>query len=264
MQFTQIRASSAFLFVSALALTSVASAQGYKPIVDHVHLAAPDPGAAVAWYQKYFGGQTMAEAADRLLLGDVRIIFSKRDNALPSQGAAVDHIGFSVANLDAAMKAFESGGVKIVTPARDVPGLFPLAFIEDPWGTRIEVVQDSAGVGVHHLHLRGTDPVAMLAWYSAQFGGRVDKLKGRIDGIDMSGVWILAQRGEAVPSQGHSIDHIGFRPLNVDAAVTELKTRNVKVTTEPRPLTFANGVTARIAFAEAPDGVRIELVQRPE
>ena len=264
MQFAQIRASSAFLFVSLLTLPSVASAQGYKPIVDHVHLAAPDPGAAVAWYQKYFGGQTMAEAADRLLLGDVRIIFSKRDNALPSQGAAVDHIGFSVANLDAAMKAFESGGVKIVTPARDVPGLFPLAFIEDPWGTRIEVVQDSAGVGVHHLHLRGTDPVAMLAWYSAQFGGRVDKLKGRIDGIDMSGVWILAQRGEAVPSQGHSIDHIGFRPINVDAAVAELKTRNVKVTTEPRPLTFANGVTARIAFAEAPDGVRIELVQRPE
>ena len=75
---------------------------------------------------------------------------------------------------------------------------------------------------------------------------------------------VLAQRGEAVPSQGHSIDHIGFRPLNVDAAVAELKTKNVKITTEPRPVTFANGVTARIAFAEAPDGVRLELVQRPE
>jgi predicted enzyme related to lactoylglutathione lyase len=264
MKFAHMRASSALCLLCALTLPSVSSAQGYKPIVDHVHLAAPDPAAAVAWYQKYFGGQTMAEAADRLLLGDVRVIFSKRDNALPSQGSAVDHIGFSVADLDGAMKAFQSGGVKIVTPARDVPGLFPLAFIEDPWGTRIEVVQDSAGVGVHHLHLRGMDPTAMLAWYSAQFGGRVDKLKGRIEGIDMSGVWILVQRGEAVPSQGHSIDHIGFRPINVDAAVAELKTRNVKVTTEPRPLTFANGVTARIAFAEAPDGVRIELVQRPE
>ena len=104
----------------------------------------------------------------------------------------------------------------------------------------------------------------MLAWYAAQFGGKVDKLKGRIDGINMSGVWILFQTGEAVPSQGHSIDHLGFRPLDVDAAVVELKKQNVKVTTEPRPLTFANGVTARIAFAEAPDGVRIELVQRPE
>ena len=80
----------------------------------------------------------------------------------------------------------------------------------------------------------------------------------------MSGVWILAQRGESVPSQGHSIDHVGFRPLNVDASVAELKTRNVKITTEPRPLTFVNGTTVRLAFVEGSDGVRIELVQRPE
>jgi catechol 2,3-dioxygenase-like lactoylglutathione lyase family enzyme len=259
-----IRRSSLFVVLCTVAFGSVASAQSYRPIVDHIHLAAPDPPAAVAWYQKYFGGQTMAEGTDRFLLGDVRVIFSKREKTLPSQGSAVDHIGFSVANLDTTMKAFESDGVKVVTPARDVPGLFPLAFIEDPWGTRIEVVQDSAQLGVHHLHLRGTDPAAMLAWYATQFGGRVGKLKDRIDGIDMSGVWILVQRGEAVPTQGHSIDHIGFRPINVDASVAELKARNVKITTEPRPLSFPNGVTVRLAFAEAPDGVRIELVQRPD
>ena len=192
----------AWLLLLAMAYGSVASAQGYRPIVDHIHLAAPDPPAAVKWYQKYFGGQTMAEGTDRFLLGDVRVIFSKRESALPSQGSAVDHIGFSVANLDEAMKAFQADGVKIVTPARDVPGLFPLAFIEDPWGTRIEVVQDSAKLGVHHLHLRGADPAAMLAWYSAQFGGRVAKLKDRIDGIDLSGVWLLVQRGDAVPISG--------------------------------------------------------------
>jgi len=251
-------------FLCALMCASIASAQGYRPIVDHIHLSAPDPPAAVAWYQKYFGGKMMPEGTDRLLVGDVRVIFSKREKTLPSQGSAVDHIGFSVANLDAAMKAFESDGVKVVTPPRDVPGLFPLAFVEDPWGTKIEVVQDSAGIGVHHLHLRGADPAAMLAWYAAQFGGRVGKLKDRIDGIDMSGVWILVQRGDAVPTQGHSIDHIGFRPIDVDAAVAELKTRGVQITTEPRPLSFPNGVTVRLAFVLAPDGVRIELVQRPE
>src|SRR5687768_10741245 len=117
-----------FVFLCTFAVASIASAQGYRPIVDHIHLAAPDPAAAVAWYQRYFGGQTMAEAADRLLIGDVRIIFSKREKALPSQGSAVDHIGFSVVDLDATMKAFQTAGVKIATPKRDVPGLFPLAF----------------------------------------------------------------------------------------------------------------------------------------
>ena len=264
MKSVRIRRCLPVFFLCTFALASAAAAQSYRPIVDHVHLAAPDPAAAVAWYQKYFGGKTMAEGTDRLLIGDVRVIFSRREKTLPSQGSAVDHIGFSVANLDETMKAFQADGVKVATPARDVPGLFPLAFIEDPWGTRIEVVQDSAGLGVHHIHLRGGDPAAMLEWYSTQFGGRVAKLKDRIDGIDMSGVWILAQRGDAVPSAGHSIDHIGFRPVDVDASVALLKTRNVKITTEPRPLSFANGVTVRLAFAEAPDGVRIELVQRPE
>ena len=254
----------ACLLLTAMADASVASAQGYRPIVDHIHLAAPDPPAAVKWYQKYFGGQTMAEGTDRFLLGDVRVIFSKREKTLPSEGSAVDHIGFSVTSLADTMKAFQADGVKIVTPARDVPGLFPLAFIEDPWGTRIEVVQDAEKLGVHHIHLRGADPAAMLSWYAAQFGGRAAKLKDRIDGIDMSGVWLLAQRGDAAPSAGHSIDHIGFRPIDVDASVAELKTRGVKITTEPRPLSFPNGVTVRLAFVEAPDGVRIELVQRPE
>ncbi len=75
-------------------------------------------------------------------------------------------------------------------------------------------------------------------------------------------MWLLFQRGDAVPSRGHSIDHVGFRPIDVDAAVAELKARSITITTEPRDLKFANGATARIAFAEAPDGVRIELVER--
>ena len=75
-------------------------------------------------------------------------------------------------------------------------------------------------------------------------------------------MWLLARQGDATPSQGHSIDHIGFRPLNVDAAVSELKGRNVKIATEPRPLTLPSGVSMRLAFIEGPDGVRIELVQR--
>jgi hypothetical protein len=38
--------------------------------------------------------------------------------------------------------------------------------------------------------------------------------------------------------------------------------KNVKVLTEPRPLTLPGGTTMRLAFIEGPDGVRLELVQR--
>lgn len=242
--------------------TPVLAQTGMANMVDHIHLAVPDQPKGVEWYRKHFGGQPMTEAPDRLMFGETRVIFQRNESAQPSSGSVLDHIGFSVTNLDATLKDLEADGAKVVTPAREVAGLFKLAFVEDPWGVRLEVVQDPAKLGLHHVHLRAPDPSVALAWYVDKVGGTVGKLKDRIDGINYGGVWILAQRGEATPSQGHAIDHIGFRPLNVDTVVAGLKTKNVKVTTEPRPLTLPSGTTMRLAFIEGPDGVRIELVQR--
>ena len=176
------------------------------PILDHIHLNVPDQAKAVAWYQKYFGGTPIAEAPDRLMLGDTRLIFLKNDKGQPSSGSALDHLGFSFADLDAKMKEFEAAGVKVVTPVRDVPGLFKFGFVEDPWGTRIEVVQDADKLGLHHVHLRGPDPAAVLAFYKEKFAGDTAKLKDRLDGLRLTGVWLLVQRGDAVPSEGHAID----------------------------------------------------------
>jgi lactoylglutathione lyase len=249
--------------IAAMCVSATAAAQTpIMPIVDHIHLNVPDQAKGVEWYQKNFGGQPMTEAPDRLMFGDTRLIFLKNDKGQPSTGSALDHLGFSVADLDAKMKAFEAAGVKIVNPVRDVAGLFKLAFIEDPWGTRIEVVQDPEKLGLHHVHLRGPDPAATLAWYKEKFGGDTGKLKDRIDGVKYSGVWILVQRGDATPSEGHAIDHIGWRTPNLDAKTKELKAQNVKFTTEPRPLKLAGGATVNFAYLEGPSGAKIELVQR--
>jgi len=249
--------------IAAMCVSATAAAQTpIMPIVDHIHLNVPDQAKGVEWYQKNFGGQPMTEAPDRLMFGDTRLIFLKNDKGQPSTGSALDHLGFSVADLDAKMKAFEAAGVKIVNPVRDVAGLFKLAFIEDPWGTRIEVVQDPEKLGLHHVHLRGPDPAATLAWYKEKFGGDSGKLKDRIDGVKYSGVWILVQRGDATPSEGHAIDHIGWRTPNLDAKTKELKAQNVKFITEPRPLKLAGGATVNFAYLEGPSGAKIELVQR--
>src|SRR5215212_1951111 len=156
------------------------------PVLDHIHLNVPDQAKGVEWYQKYFGGTTMTEAPDRLMLGDTRLIFLKNDKGLPSTGSALDHLGFSFADLDAKMKEFEAAGIKVVTPARDVPGLFKLGFIEDPWGTRIEVVQDAEKLGLHHVHLRGPDTDQVFTWLLEKFGGQRTQLKGRLDAIKYS------------------------------------------------------------------------------
>ena len=96
---------------------------------DHIHLNVPDPAAAANWYEKYFGGRRITEAPDRIMFGSTRLLFLKKADAKPSAGSAIDHVGFSFADLDAKMKEFEAAGIKIVTPTREVPGLFKLAFV---------------------------------------------------------------------------------------------------------------------------------------
>ncbi|HEY1308075.1 MAG TPA: VOC family protein [Vicinamibacterales bacterium] len=234
---------------------------GFADLIDHIHLAAPDQAKAVEWYHANFGAELTKEGPDRAMLGTTRLIFQKSDTPKPSQGSVLEMIGFSVPDLDGTMKKLQAATVKVVMPAMVMQGVRS-AWVMDPWGTLIEVVQDEKKLGLHHIVLSTADPAAELAWFASSFGGKVTKAQGGLDGINYGGVWVLAKKGSTEPSAGHAIDHIGFRPVDVDASVAALKTKNVKVTTEPRPLTLPSGTSMRLAFIEGPGGVRIELVQR--
>ena len=252
-----------------LASASFGNAQSATYPYDHIHLNVPDPAAASKWYEKLFGGTRHTEGPDRLMFGSTRFMFLRSADGKPSAGSAIDHIGFSFSDLDAKMKEFEAAGVKITTPAREVPGLFKLAFLEDPWGTRIEVVQDPELLGLHHVHLRGPDPDQVFIWLLDKFGGKRQQLKGRIDGVrydaeGFSSVWILVTKGEAEPSIGRAIDHIGWRSTKaLTDTVAELTGKGVELTSQPRPLNLPNGPSINFAYVAGPNGARIELVERP-
>jgi catechol 2,3-dioxygenase-like lactoylglutathione lyase family enzyme len=236
---------------------------------DHVHLNVPDAAAASTWYEKNFGGKRITEAPNRIMFGSTRLMFLIAKDAKPSAGGAIDHLGFSVADLDAKMKELEAAGVKVTTPARDVPGLFKLAFVEDPWGTRIEVVQDPELLGLHHIHMRAPNPDEAFAWLLDKFGGKRQQLKGRIDAVrydaeGFSSMWILITKGEAEPSMGRAIDHIGWRSTKaLTETMTELTGKGAVATTQPRPLALPNGPSINFAYVAGPAGARIELVERP-
>ena len=258
------------LVAVAMVVAALAPAKGQTRTLpyDHIHLNVPDPAAAANWYEKYFEGKRITEAPDRLMFGSTRFMFLRKADATPSAGSAIDHVGFSVANLDATLKTLADAGVKVTSPRRDVDKLFSLAFVEDPWGTRIDVVQDPDLLGLHHVHMRGPNPDEVFTWLLEKFGGEKTKLKGQIDAVKYSAdgfstVWILVQRGDAQPSIGHAIDHIGWRSNNLDATIGELKGKGVEVTSEPRPLELPNGPPINFAYVAGPAGARIELVERP-
>src|SRR5215467_412984 len=78
---------------------------------DHIHLNAPDPASAANWYAKYFGAKRLTEGPDRLMLGSTRLLFLQKADAKPSGGSAVDHIGFSFADIDGKLKELGAAGI---------------------------------------------------------------------------------------------------------------------------------------------------------
>ena len=211
-----------------------AAAQTTLPY-DHVHLAAPDQAKAVEWYRKNFGGETTPEGKDRLLFGKTRFIWLKSETAQPSANAAIDHIAFSVADK--------------------APG-----FMTDPWGVKIEILNDPQRRGFHHVHLRATDPAASLTWYQARFGGERTTYKGA-DALQYGDVLVLIEKSAAAPaaSNGRALDHVGWRVADLDKTLADLA--GIRILQGVTNLQLANG-PVRYSFVEDPGGVKIELVQR--
>ena len=230
----RLLAISLFTILVTNVLTTAAAAQTTLPY-DHMHLAAPDQAKAVEWYQQMFGGQTTPEGKDRLLFGKTRFIWLKSETAQPSANTAIDHIAFSVADR--------------------APG-----FITDPWGVKIEIVNDPALRGFHHVHLRALDPAASLAWYQTRFGGERVKYAGA-DALKYGDVLVLVQKADTAPaaSVGHALDHVGWRVTDLDKTLADLK--GIKVMQGPTELKLATA-TVHYSFVEDPGGTKIELVQR--
>ena len=227
--------------------------------IDNIHIRVADPAQARDWYIKHLGA-TAGESGTQVFFGKMLIAIVKTDAPQPSAGSAIDHVGLSFADLDAKMKELQAAGVKIVSPLRDVPGLFKLAFIEDPWGVKLELVQDAERLGFHHIHLSAQDPAASLKWYEDMLGGQRDKLKGRIDGLRYDGIWLLTSKSEAAPapSGGRAVMSVGWRIRDINQAATAFKAKGAKTVVEPRAIG-----KLWYAFFEDPNGAQVELLQRP-
>ena len=118
---------------------------------DHVHLRSLDPAAAAEFYVGMFGAfrrGTMAVATgtrEILDLGGLTLFIEQ----VPAGTAAapappilgVEHLGFAVEDLDAAVAELTGkGAVFTVSPRSPRPGL-RMAFVQAPDGVQVEVLQ---------------------------------------------------------------------------------------------------------------------------
>ena len=250
--------------------TSVAQAQTKTIPFDHIHLNEPAAEASQWWEKNIPGGRRITEAPNRIMYGAVRLMFLQPKSSGGSDGSVIEHLGFSVTDLDATMRALAASNIKVVEPVKDTPGLYKSAMIESPWGTRIQLVQDRDLVGLHHVQLRAPDPEAAYAWLLDKFGGERTKMKGQIDSVRYAGVpgfttvYVVAVKGESVPSQGRVIDHIGWRSIGtINETKAMLEGKSVQLTSQPQPLNLPNGPSINFFYVAGPAGARIEIVERP-
>lgn len=120
-----------------------------------------------------------------------------------------------------------------------------------------------------HMHLRSRDVKKTAEYYHRMFDAKIvpsvqSDGKPRTD-LDLNGLTIFiapVSPEAAVPSAPMEpyvgLDHFGLRVEDMDEAVAELKRRGASFIMEAR--TIRPGV--KIAFVQAPDNVRIELLER--
>ena len=256
--------------VTLIVAPALAQAADYH----HVHITTSSPAKGVEWYSEYMECEPLADRDDAANCDGVEVVFVPQATTGGSQGTGINHIGFSFPDLTAKMAALEAVGVRGSgvrlqrnpdgSTIRDIPGLFKIAFIFDPWGTRIELVEDDEYLGFHHIHLSATNPQETLAWYRDVMGGEPASMRGMLDGLLFDDVWLLVSQhpeGSApATTQGRAIDHIGFMVDDLDAASGDLRQRNIHFYQEP--VVPENGRTsAKQAYLAGPDNVRVEVVE---
>ncbi len=241
--------------------------------IHHVHVTASNATEAVKWYAQHLPCQPLADRDDGIDCAGTEIVFVPRPTRGGSQRTGIDHISFSYPDLAAKMAEIEEVGVggrgvrlqrfEDGSTLRDAPGLFTHGFIFDPWGTRIELVEDPETVGFHHVHLSATDPERTLAWYAEFFGGERASLRNRLDGLRFDDIWLFAaphDEGTPAATAGRSIDHLAFEMADIESAAVEMRRGGVEFRQEPRVPDGAR-TSAMRAFIDGPDNVRLAVVE---
>jgi catechol 2,3-dioxygenase-like lactoylglutathione lyase family enzyme len=238
----------------------------------HIHITTPSPREGVNWYERYLDCTRIADRNDAAQCGSVELHFVVQPSLGRSQDTGVDHIAFSFADLAGKIATLEKIGVRGSgvrfqrnedgTTYREIPGLFKAGYLFDPWGTRIELVEDAETTGFHHIHLNSADPEATLKWYQSVLGGKPASLKGKMNGLRFGQPWLLVSRAQGKPSamRQRAIDHIAFVATAYKEATADLQRQRVPFLEEPA-VPQGGRTSAMRALLAGPDDVRIELVE---
>lgn len=117
----------------------------------HIHLAVKDVDAQKAFWISVMGGTLVKNGPLELIqFPGVFIMLRKAESSAPPAGSIVDHFGFIVKDMPAALARWRAAGIK-TQPTENPNEVYVLA----PDGIRLEVYGEPAlptPVSMNHIH----------------------------------------------------------------------------------------------------------------
>ena len=232
----------------------------------HVHLAVTDVDAHKHFWIDIMGGTLVKNGPLELIqFPGVFIMLRKTESAAPPPaGAIVNHFGFIVKDMPAALAKWKAANLKI-DPTENPNEVY----VNAPDGIRLEVYGEPAlptPVSMNHIHYNAPDIPGIKAWYVKVFGANPGRRPcvgcisrpAMIEAGDMPGVNLSfsGTRTPVVGTKGRSLDHIGFEVANLEAFVSSLEAKGIKM---DAPVRQIPNTKLKVAFLTDPWGTYIEL-----
>jgi catechol 2,3-dioxygenase-like lactoylglutathione lyase family enzyme len=265
-----------FLAVTVLAAPLVgvvpAGAQLVQPNqlglrMGHIHLTVKDLEAQKQFWIAIMGGTPVRNGPLELIeFPGVYIMLRQAEPSAPPAGSIVDHFGFIVKDMPAALARWKAAGVGI-EPTENPNEVY----LRAPDGIRLEVYGEPAlptPVSMNHIHFYPADIPAIKAWYVKAFGANPGRRPciaclsspRMIEADDLPGVNLSFSPGAKppLPTKGRALDHIGFEVDDLEAFARTLEAKGIKL---EAPIRTVPGTSLKIAFLTDPWGTYIELTE---
>lgn len=228
--------------------------------IGHLHINASDVDAQVRFWTAVGGRIVRREKITMVQFPGIYVLLRKQDNTGGTAGSTLNHFGFSVRDFEASVASWKAAGLTW-EPGRNPPD--GQGFLVAPDNVRIEIFENraqSTPIQMNHIHLNVTDVMQAQQWYVQNFGAVAGK-RGRWDVANVPGTEITIGKVDTLqtPTDGRSVDHIGFEVRNIDAFVAKLQAAGIKTDAAIRNSTNASGL--RIVFVTDPWGTKIEITE---
>lgn len=255
--------------------------------LNHCGIVIKDLENSVAFYQDVLGARMVvrdvipSNQTDVVYLqiaGGMIELLHRREPAA-DEVFGITHIAFMTDDLDADYRALVGSGCEpLVAPKVAGTGIGRLGFLRDPNGARVELLQREvdfrtapveSGIieSFDHYSVRANDLEAAKDFYGRRLG--MNPLRQMyVDETHLSILYfnlnydVVELLHRPIPEAGDIFGHIALRVASVDKALEGFAAQGVVA--EPGTPKPAGTGLGRIGIIRDPDGVKIELLDRPD